>query len=99
MGTTSFLPEIINLRRVRQMPDGVVIVDRTTQWGNPYKVGRDGTREEVVRRHADYIDRHPHLRDLIKRELRGKVLACWCDVEHQACHAVTLWRIANEVIS
>lgn len=87
---------IINLRRVGRVPDDVVIVDRTSRWGNPYVTGRDGTREEVVRQHAEYLDRNPHLKDLIRRELRGKVLACWCDADRQACHANTLWEIANE---
>lgn len=89
-------PQVINLRRVQHVPDGVVIVDRTSRWGNPYITGRDGTREEVVAKHAEYLARHPHLRKEIRRELRGKVLACWCDVPRQACHAATLWNIANE---
>jgi hypothetical protein len=31
----------------------------------------------------------------IKRELRGKVLGCWCD-DPLPCHARTLARIADE---
>ena len=38
--------------------------------------------------------KHP-TRDEIKKELRGKNLACWCDLD-QPCHADILLRIANE---
>ena len=68
-----------------------VKVDRTTKWGNPYRVGEFGTRAECVEalrmlvtsyRSADADRekqnewlRHMHLHI---EDLRGNNLACWC---------------------
>lgn len=46
-----------------------------SKWANPYRIGRDGSREEVIEKYRAYVistlkeDLH---------ELRGKKLACWC---------------------
>ena len=31
--------------------NGAVLIDRRTRWGNPFVVGRDGTREQVIARY------------------------------------------------
>ena len=31
--------------------NNTVLVDRRTRWGNPWRVGRDGTRTEVIARY------------------------------------------------
>ena len=31
--------------------DNTVLIDRRTKWGNPFRVGRDGSREEVIARY------------------------------------------------
>jgi hypothetical protein len=64
--------------------DRFVCIDRTTDWGNPFKENDDGTREEVVAKFARYY--LPHKNRLLKKlpELRGKVLGCWCHPEE--CH-------------
>ena len=65
-------------------------------WANPYKIGRDGSREEVIARYEDYIRGRP---DLLARlpELRGRVLACWCAPE--PCHGDVLARLADEEVT
>lgn len=42
-------------------------------WGNPFIIGRDGTREEVIEKFMEYLLTRP---DLVSRigELKGKVL-------------------------
>lgn len=62
-------------------------------WGNPYQIGKDGTREEVIQKYMDYLLTRP---DLISRigELKGKVLGCWCSP--LACHGDVLAHLANE---
>jgi len=65
-----------------------VRVDRTTPWGNPFVIGRDGDRAAVI---AKYRDHHlPSRLDLLARlgELRGRALGCWC--APLACHADVL---------
>ncbi len=32
-----------------------VYVGRPSKWGNPFREGRDGTREEVVVKHREWI--------------------------------------------
>ena len=71
-----------------------VYVGRPSKWGNPFVTGRDGTREEVIAKHEKWFLSQPELVAEAKRELRGKVLGCWC--APLACHADVLARVANE---
>jgi hypothetical protein len=43
-------PKRVQLSRAKgwRMPENTVKVDRTTKWGNPFVVGRDGTQVECV---------------------------------------------------
>ena len=75
-------------------------VGRLSRWGNPYVIGRDGTREEVIEKYREYI-----LRSSLKEsltDLRGKSLACWCVSEivdtvreKKECHAEILFELSN----
>lgn len=77
------------------MPKNTVKVDRTTRWGNPflidYTAGIDAEAAVVLFRHAN---RHPSALARIKRDLRGKNLACWCKIG-AFCHADWLLLTAN----
>lgn len=70
-----------------------VYIGRPSKWGNPFVMGRDGNREEVVKKYHDWILTQP---DLLKdlHELKGKVLACWC--APLACHGDVLEKLAKE---
>lgn len=70
-----------------------VRVDRASIWGNPFKVGRDGSRAEVIARYEEWLRRTPELLAKLP-ELRGKVLACHC--WPLPCHADVLARLADE---
>jgi hypothetical protein len=70
-----------------------VLIDRTTEWGNKYVIGRDGDRATVIDKHHFDVRRNTPLIAKIKRELRGKVLGCWC--KPLACHGDVLLEIAN----
>lgn len=60
-----------------------VLIDRRTKWGNPFVIGRDGTRADVLVKYAQWIVTQPELlADL--HELEGKTLGCWC--APQPCH-------------
>ena len=69
-----------------------VYIGRPGPWGNPFVIGRDGDRDEVIRKYESWLLEQP---DLMARlpELRGKVLGCWC--APQACHGDVLLRLAN----
>jgi len=69
------------------------IVSPTYKWGNPFVIGKDGDREDVIRKFEEWFLNQPQLIDTAKRELKGKVLGCWC--APQACHGDVLSRVAN----
>lgn len=63
-----------------------------SEWANPYRIGRDGTREDVIEKYKAYVERN-NLKARIQSELKGKVLGCWC--KPLACHGDVLVEIAN----
>jgi hypothetical protein len=71
-----------------------VYIGRPSIWGNPFIIGRDGTRADVIRKYEEWIRKQPHLIERAKQELRGKVLGCWC--APAACHGDVLAMIADE---
>jgi hypothetical protein len=70
-----------------------VYVGRPSEWGNPFHIGSDGTREDVCRKFEEYAREDPAFMEQVKQQLKGKVLACFC--APLKCHAETLAQIAN----
>lgn len=64
-----------------------VYIGRPSKWGNPFKVGVDGTREEVIDKYRQWIQTQPELMADLK-ELRDKTLGCWC--KPKSCHGDVL---------
>jgi hypothetical protein len=87
------MPIILNLRHDRLLPEAVV-VDRTSIFGNPFRIGRDGDRAEVIRKYRAYLLSQPEMVAQVRRLLKGKDLACWC--HPLACHAEVLMEVANK---
>lgn len=83
-------PRVVHCRR--ESYD--VLIDRTTKWGNPFKIGIDGTREECIAKYEKWLLKHPKLVRQLP-ELKGKVLGCWCKPE--ACHGDILLKYLNEL--
>lgn len=81
-------------RREINVPIGATYVGRPTMYGNPYEIGKDGTREEVIEKFRQHVMDHPGFHAQIIKNLKGKDLVCWCYPE--ACHATVLFEIANE---
>lgn len=105
-------PQRIQLSRRKgwRMPPNTIKVDRSTKWGNPFIVGKHGTRAECVAFYrclaagqicislgADLHEPQVSARFWMERaskHLRGKNLACWCPLS-APCHADVLIEIAN----
>ncbi|SRR5712692_6230957 len=66
----------------KKEPYGVYI-GRPSKWGNPFVIGRDGRRGEVIRKYEEWVKTQPHLMAAL-HELKGKLLGCWC--KPQDCH-------------
>lgn len=81
----------------QRVPEGAVKVTRPGRWGNPHPIGKacrrcGGTvhdRMEAIALYREAIDP-----ELVRRELRGRDLACWCRPD-EPCHADVLLEIAN----
>jgi len=69
-----------------------IYIGRPSRFGNPFVIGRDGTREEVIAKYEAWLRTQPELMAALPA-LRGKVLGCWCSP--QACHGDVLARLAN----
>jgi Domain of unknown function (DUF4326) len=72
-----------------------VYIGRPSKWGNPFVIGRDGTRSEVIEMYRTwlYLEPRTKLREEARRELRGKRLGCFC--APLACHGDILLELAN----
>jgi hypothetical protein len=64
-----------------RVPPGAVNIMRGSPWGNPFVVGRDGDRAEVVARYRRWLWREIQARPgfgQLVRELHGRDLCCCC---------------------
>lgn len=85
-------PRVINID-IEPAPEGSVYIGRPSKWGNPFKVGKDGTLDDVIIKYIDYIKKNHQLIAEAKQELKGKSLACHC--KPSVCHADLLLAISN----
>jgi hypothetical protein len=77
-----------------QKEDYDVYIGRPSKWGNKFVIGKDGTREEVVKKYREWLLTQPELLDSL-RELKGKRLACWC--YPRLCHGNVLTELADSL--
>jgi hypothetical protein len=74
-------------------------VGRPSRWGNPFEIGKDGTREEVIEKYRLWLwqqiksDRGAQL----LADLGDSDLICWC--APKPCHADVLLRALEWVRS
>jgi hypothetical protein len=85
---------------IGRLPKGKLSV-----WGNPFEIGIDGTREQVIAKHRKWLlsdneskftrfeFSNKELMHKIPTELKGKILGCWCSP--LPCHGDTLAELAN----
>lgn len=78
------MPRVYNVHH-KNAPVGAVYCGRGSPWGNPHKIGRDGTRDEV----CDLFERNV-LPTLNVEYLRGKDLLCFCKPARCHCDAILI---------
>lgn len=83
---------IVNSHK-HQTTENDVYIGRGSKWGNPFKIGVDGSREEVIEKYHEWIITRYDL-TLAMDELVGKTLVCFC--KPQACHGDVLETMVNE---
>jgi hypothetical protein len=69
-----------------------VYIGRPSRWGNPFVIGRDGDRAQVIAKYREWILKNPLLLQQLPR-LRGKRLGCWC--KPLPCHGDVLAELAD----
>jgi len=83
---------------------GVVFIDKerfpkkSSLFYNPYKIGRDGNRDEVINKFKNYIlarlEKEPNLKIELEK-IKDKNLGCWCYPEK--CHGDVLLEIIKTI--
>jgi hypothetical protein len=59
-----------------------IYIGRPSKWGNPFLIGKDGTREEVIKKYKDWFMETDLITEI--NELKGKRLGCYC--KPLSCH-------------
>ena len=85
------IPVRIQLSRRRgwRMPTNTVKVDRSTPWGNRYKITARLSRARAIIKFWQFLTCTDQGKALVREAqpiLAGKNLACWCPLG-QPCHA------------
>ena len=72
-----------------------VYIGRGSIWGNPFRIGKDGSKDEVIEKYREMILERP---DLLRRlpELEGKRLGCFC--KPKACHGDVLVELIEGLV-
>ena len=72
-------------------------IGRGSDFGNPYVIGIDGDRDEVIRKFSEYfyqrISEEPDFKERVLA-LRGKTLACFC--KPKSCHGDVIIGYLND---
>jgi hypothetical protein len=84
-------PRVLN-KKTDRIPPGAFYCGRPGPLGNPFVIGRDGTRDDVVNKHNAWIQTQHELLELIAT-LEGRDLVCFC--APLRCHCDNILRIAN----
>lgn len=95
------MPEVLNKHKLlitfgQTVPLGAVYVGRGSKWGNPFRIGVDGDRVSVLKKHEEWLRRQPKLIAALD-ELRGEDLVCFC--APRACHGDLLLWLANTTVA
>lgn len=86
----SGLSVVANLQRDKhliewaQQNGKLLVIDRTSKWGNPFVVGPDGDRDHVCDCFTEHYATYKQSFNQNRGDLNGKVLACHCYPER--CH-------------
>jgi Domain of unknown function (DUF4326) len=84
-------PLVVHCKRSRYD----IYIGRGSKWGNPFRIGEDGTREQVIDLYEQWLLDQPNLLAALG-ELTGQVLGCWC--APYRCHGEVLAVRAARVI-
>lgn len=67
------VPKVLNKKMLRGPVPNSVYIGRPSIWGDPFVLGKDATRKEVIAQHEVWVARQPHLLAQLDRP-RGRHL-------------------------
>jgi hypothetical protein len=81
------------VKHIREVPEKEdVFIGRPSKWGNPFVIGKDGNRREVIRKYEEWLQWESGLLADV-HELKGKNLVCYC--APLKCHGDVLLQLAK----
>lgn len=87
-------PRVINVRHKSSEGIPHVYIGRGSKWGNPFVMGKDGTRDEVIEKYREYISQNQELLESLP-ELKGATLGCHC--RPNKCHGDVLISLLTQL--
>ena len=75
----------VQYKRGQKLPPNTKLVNRTSRWGNPYKVKEYG-RDKAIYMYSIWLDKKLDENPDFLEPLRGFDLACDCALDKE-CHA------------
>lgn len=86
------MPRVLNQSH-HGIPPASVYIGRPSKWGNPFVIGPNGNRAQVIALYREWIMKQTQLLESLG-ELRGKDLVCYC--APLPCHGDILLALANQ---
>lgn len=83
------MTKVVNLYKEKY----TIYIGRPSKWGNPFEIGKDGTREQVLQKYKQYILEKPELLEMLP-QLKNEILGCFC--KPNACHGDILIELLKE---
>jgi len=87
------MSELILNKRRDLIPSNAVYIGRGSKWGNPFIIGKDGDRAEVIVKYRAWILDIEYLLEALP-ELHKRPLLCYC--APLPCHGNVLLELLQE---
>lgn len=83
--------KVVNLRKDKYTH----YIGRGSLFGNPYKIGRDGNRKEVIKKYEIWARNSQNIKIMIGRLPENAILGCFC--KPLKCHGDIIIQIWKEI--
>jgi len=87
--------KVVNLRKEKYTH----YIGRGSVFGNPFRIGKDGNREEVIKKYEQWVRKSNIIMSEIYYLPEDAILGCFC--KPQACHGdiiIKLWKELHDEI-
>ena len=83
--------KVVNLRKEKY----TVYIGRGSGFGNPFIIGKSGTREKVIKKYEKWVRESSILLQQISILPKDAILGCYC--KPKACHGDIIIKIWKEI--